>query len=188
MSRLLPALAAGLVMAGCAAPTPASVTERDVSRALADATRISRLPQTRIEDLPRGSATYTGQIGAQVGGDLRGSMLGDMTMVVGFDTNSVRGSVRNINLIDPSGRPDQLLGGTLDINGFEDRGDIRAAATGTITGVAAGGAGFQSDVNLTMQGDVRDDRFRGDTVFGTVTGQGTGDANLGFDGVFFGKR
>jgi len=185
---LFTALAAGLLVAGCVGPTPPTVTDRDNSRALAEAARISRLPQTQINHLPTGTATYNGQIGADLRGDLQGSVLGDMSMVVNFDSGRVGGSIGNLNLIAPSGRPDQALGGNLAISGFEDRGNILAGASGKITGVHSGGSGFASDVNLTLQGGVRDDLRRGDAVFGAVTGQGTGDVNLGFDGVFFGKR
>ncbi|MFN3664343.1 hypothetical protein [Yoonia sp.] len=188
MKRCLPALAACLVVAGCAAPNPPTITSRDNANALTEATRISRLPQTQISDLPTGSVTYNGKVGANVGGDLQGSMLGDMSMNVGFNTNTVRGSVTNLNLINQAGRPDQALGGNLAINGFEDRGNLSAGAGGTITGVAPGGSAFSSDVNLNLQGNLRDDRHRGDAVFGTVAGQALGDVNLGFDGVFFGKR
>ena len=186
--RLLTALAAGALLAGCGGPTPSTITDRDNSLALAEAARISRLPQTRISDLPTGIATYNGKVGADLRGDLQGSLLGDMRMVVGFNTNSVGGTISNLNLIAPSGRPDQALGGTLAINGFEDRGSMMANAGGRITGVQPGGSPFASDLNLSMQGNVRDDRFRGDTVFGAVTGQGVGDVNIGLDGVFYGKR
>lgn len=188
MTRLIPALAACLIVAGCASPTPPTISNRDINRAFADASRISRLPETRAMDLPFGSATYNGQVGADINGDLQGSMLGDMSMIVGFNTNRVGGSISNINLVDQDGRPDQALGGNLTIGGFEDQGAILAGAAGTITGVEPGGSAFSSDVNLNMQGSVRDDRGRGDAVFGNVNGAAVGDVNLGIDGVFFGNR
>lgn len=188
MKLIFSALAATLMLAACVAPTPPTIGQGDVDRAFREATRISRLPETRTVDLPTGSVTYTGQVGSNVAGDLRGSILGDMAMNVGFSTNRVTGSVSNLNLIDTAGRPDQLLGGRLAIGGFEDQGSILAGAAGEITGVTAGGTAFASDVNLTLQGRVRDDFSRGDAVFGTATGNAVGDVNLFFDGVFFGTR
>jgi hypothetical protein len=43
-----------------------------------------------------------------------------------------------------------------------------------------------ADVFLTLQGDVHDDRGRGDAVFGTAEGEATGDFYMDIDGVFFG--
>lgn len=188
MTPIYPALAACLFLAACNTPSAPTINDRDIARSLNEAARISRLPETRAIDLPFGSATYNGQVGADLRGDLQGNMLGDMSMNVDFLANRVQGSVSNINLIDRDGRPDQALGGDLAITGFEDQGDILAGAAGTITGVQDGGSAFSSDLNLTMQGSVRDDRGRGDAVFGEVTGTGTGDTNLGIDGVFFGRR
>lgn len=188
MKPIFPALAAGIMLSACAAPTPPSIGQGDVDRAFAEAARISSRPDTRLSDLPTGSATYNGQVGADVAGDLRGSILGDMAMTVGFGANRITGSVTNINLIDTAGRPDQLLDGSLAISGFEDQGNILAGAAGNIAGVAPGGTAFTSDVNLTMKGNVRDDFGRGDAVFGTATGNGVGDVDLLFDGVFFGTR
>ena len=183
MRRSLSAVAAFLIMAGCMGPTPPSITDQDISRALNEAGRISRLPHTRIADLPMGNVTYRGQLGADIGGDLRGSILGDMTMVVGFGTNTVGGTVTNLNLIDTNGRPEQALAGDLAIGGFHRSGAIRAGADGRISG-----AGISSDVRLDLNGSIRDDRGRGDAIFGTVTGQGIGETNLWLDGVFTGRR
>ena len=188
MKPILSAVAAALMLAACASPTPPTIGQGDVDRAFAEAARMSRLPETRIFDLPTGSATYTGQLGADVAGDLQGSILGDMAMTVGFSANRVSGAVTNINLIDTAGQPDQLLDGSLAISGFEDQGDILAGAAGQLAGVEPGGAAFTTDVNLAMQGSVRDDFGRGDAVFGTATGNGSGDVDLSFDGVFFGTR
>jgi hypothetical protein len=188
MKPIFPALAACLTLTACAVATPPTIDDRDVDRAYAEAYRISRLPETGLADLPTGSATYTGQIGADVSGDLSGSMLGDMAMTVGFSTNRVAGSVTNMNLIDSAGRPDQLLGGSLAISGFETQGDILAGASGEINGVEPGGSFFASDVNMTMDGSVRDDFRGGDALFGTALGNAVGDVDLVFDGVFFGTR
>ena len=115
MYRIAPGVIALVTVAACASPNPPTVSTADVQRAYAEANYISGLPFTATDDLPTGSTTYRGQLGADVSGDYRGSMLGDMTMNVDFADNDVRGSVTNINLIDSDGRPDQQLSGSLGI-------------------------------------------------------------------------
>lgn len=188
MKPIILILAACLPLSACAVATPPTIDGRDVNIALAEAAQISRLPETGLANLPTGFVTYTGQLGADVSGDLRGSILGDMSMAVDFRQDRVSGSVSNINLVDTAGRPDQLLDGRLAISGFEDRGNILAGARGDISGVTAEGSRFTSDVDLTLQGSVRDDFRSGDAVFGTAQGDGIGDVDLGFNGVFFGTR
>lgn len=186
MYRIAPGVIALVTLAACASPNPPTVSAADVQRAYAEANYISGLPFTATDDLPTGSTTYRGQLGADVSGDYRGSMLGDMTMNVDFADNDVRGSVTNINLIDSEGRPDQQLSGSLGIDGFESSGRIDAFASGSLTAVDDGGFLQDSDVLLTLDGDVYDDIGRGDAVFGSATGSGTGDLEMSIDGVFFG--
>lgn len=187
MKRALPSLTLLALAAACASPNPPTVSATDVDRAFAEARYISTLPFTATDDLPTGSTTYRGQLGADVSGDLSGSILGDMRMEVDFARNDVGGSVTNINLIDPDGRPDQRLGGSLGIDGVESSGRIDAFASGTLSAVDEGFL-RESDVLLTLDGDVFDDRGRGDAVFGSATGTGRGDLDIGIDGVFFGTR
>ncbi|MDX8354146.1 hypothetical protein [Cognatiyoonia sp. IB215182] len=176
-------------VAGCAAtPTSPTVSESDVDRAMEEAARISLLPETSLAELPTGTVTYDGQIGADVSGDANGSILADMTMVVGFSTNDVDGSVTNINLINPDGSPDQLLEGTLDINGFESNGNLNAEARGEVTGVDVDGFEVDSFMSLDLDGEVRDDVINGDAVYGDVNGTARGDFDLDVDGVFFGTQ
>lgn len=172
--------------AACASPNPPTISTADVDRAYAEARYISGLPFTASGDLPTGSATYRGKLGADVSGDLQGSILGDMAMTVDFARNNVGGSVSNINLIDPDGRPDQRLGGSLGIDGYESSGRIDGFASGNLTAVDDGGFLRDSDILLVLDGDVYDDRSRGDAIFGSATGSGIGDLQLGIDGVFFG--
>lgn len=188
MKHFYPALAACLMLAACSTPSEPTINDRDIARALGEAARISRLPETRSANLPFGSATYKGQVGADLSGDLQGNLLGDMAMVVAFDRNTVQGSISNLNLIDRAGRPEQALDGNLAISGFENQGDILARAEGEVGGVQSGGTPFSTDVNLNMAGTIRDDRGAGDAIFGAVNGTGVGDVNLGIDGVFFGRR
>ncbi|WP_341368331.1 hypothetical protein [Yoonia sp. BS5-3] len=173
-------------LSACATPTPPTVTASDVDDAFDEATRISALPQTAIADLPTGSVTYNGQIGANVSGDAQGSILADMTMIVGFSSNDIDGNVSNINLINPDGTPDQLLTGTLQMSGIESNGDLDATASGTVQGVDNSGFVVNSDMNIVLDGAVYDDTGQGDAVYGSAEGAANGDFLLDIDGVFFG--
>ena len=169
-------------------PNPPTVSARDVDRAFANAARASTLPVTATGDLPTGSVTYDGQIGANVTGDALGSVLADMRMVVDFRDNDIGGGVSNINLIDQDGTPNQRFDGSLTISGFENRGDIDAGARGRIGAVDVNGNDVDADMFLDLEGSVRTDRGRGDTVYGSVIGDATGDFNMDVDGVFYGER
>ena len=89
-------------------------------------------------------------------------------MTVDFARDRVGGSVTNINLVDPDGRPDQRLDGSLGIDGSENSGRIDSFASGTVTAVDDTGFLRDSDILLFLDGDVRD------------------DLSLEIDGVFFG--
>ncbi|MEJ6405139.1 hypothetical protein [Yoonia sp. 2307UL14-13] len=187
MQRSICTLAALAALSACAStPNEPSVSIRDVDRAFAEAERISRLPITPRDDVPTGSVTYDGQVGANIRGDVNGSILGDMTMRVDFTDNDIDGNVRNINLIDPAGVPDQRLDGSLDIAGFENRGDLDAGAQGDLTLVDADGFEQTSEFNLDLEGAVYNDRGIGDAVYGTVDGSASGDFDVDVDGRFFG--
>lgn len=176
------------ILAACQTANPPSVSARDVDRAFAEARAASALPFTPVSQLPTGSVTYDGKIGADLDGDSLGSMLADMTMRVDFQDNRIGGNVRNINLIDQDGTPNQRFDGTLEIAGFENNGDLDAGASGRISGVSSGGSRIDADMNLDLDGTVRTDRYHGDTVYGGVTGDARGDFNLDVDGVFYGDR
>ena len=167
------------------APT---VTRGDVTEALAEAQFVSNAPVTSAAQLPTGSTTYTGKLGAQVSGDANGSILGDMTMRVGFATNSVGGDISNINLIDPDGTPNQRFDGQLLIDGVESTGKIDAFASGDLTGVDVNGNILDTQMLLILEGEVRNDFGTGDAVFGTATGQAEGDFFMDVDGVFYGHN
>lgn len=186
--RFLSGLIGLAVLAGCETPNDPTVSARDVDRAFAEAQAISARPLTSIQNLPTGSATYVGQLGADVAGDANGSILGDMTMNVGFATNSLGGSVTNINLIDADGTPNQRFDGRLQIDGVETAGALDGFAFGGITGVNNDGQSVTSQVLLTLNGNVHDDFGRGDAVFGSAEGTAEGDFFMAIDGVFFGTR
>lgn len=188
LTRLSPALIGLAALSACVAANDPTVSAQDVDRAFARAEAISALPQTTVYNLPTGSATYIGQLGANVRGDATGSILGDMTMNVGFASNSLGGSISNINLIDADGTPNQRFDGRLQIDGVEDAGRLDGFAFGGITGVDNEGDEVASQVVLTLDGSVRDDFGSGDAVFGVAEGTAEGDFFLDIDGVFFGTR
>ena len=180
---------AALAMASaCATPNPPSITAADVDRAYAEAARISALPVTPLANVPTGTVTYDGQIGADVRGDAQGSILADMTMIVGFDSNAIAGNVTNINLVDLNGTPNQRFDGSLGIDGIEAGGDLDATATGRITAVDVNGQVVDADMDLDLSGSVVNDQGQGDAIFGSATGTASGDFYLTVDGVFFGTQ
>jgi hypothetical protein len=186
MIRIITCLIAFAAVAACGTPNPPTVSTRQVGRSFEEARAIGGLPFTATQDLPSGSVTYIGKLGADVSGDLDGSIISDMRMNVGFSTNDISGSVTNINLINPDGRPNQLFDGRLIIDGAESEGRINAFASGDITGVNDRGFPMDSNLLLQLQGNVVDDIVRGDAVFGSAKGNGIGDLDIGIDGVFFG--
>lgn len=192
-------LLAALALSACAATsTPVStpqvspfaptVSSGDVTRAFDNAAAASGLPQTTFGNLPTGSATYTGQLGADVSGDATGSILGDLTMNVGFGSNTVRGDIDNINLIDEDGTPNQRLDGRLLIDGVETAGQLDAFASGDLTGVDVNGRELDTQMLLILDGQVRDDVRRGDAVYGVASGSAEGEFDLDVEGVFYGSR
>lgn len=186
MSRITAGLIAIAALSACVSPNEPTVSARDVERAFDEAQEISRAPFTDTADLPVGNVTYQGKLGADVRGDANGSILGDMTMRVDFADNEIDGSVTNINLIDPNGAPNQRFDGQLDIDGVENSGRLDAFASGEISGVDNDGFAVDSQVLLTLDGDVYDDFGTGDAVFGTADGQARGEFNMDIDGVFYG--
>lgn len=187
-SSLLP-IALCTLAACTTSPNPPTVSGADVDRAFDEAERIQDLPRTIATELPTGTVTYDGQIGADVRGDANGDILADMTMTIGFATGSISGNVDNINLIDPDGTPSQRFDGDLNIDGIvNSSGDILADAEGEITGVDVDGFVVESDVQIDLDGTVRNDLINGDAVFGDADGTARGDFDLDIDGVFFGTQ
>ncbi|MCK0096822.1 hypothetical protein MWU60_14680 [Yoonia sp. F2084L] len=189
MNRITVSIISLAALSACmsASENEPSVTASDVDRAFAEAEAISRLPLTSTANLPTGSVTYRGQLGANVSGDANGSILGDMAMRVDFADNDIDGSVTNINLIDPNGEPNQRFDGSLNIDGVESSGRLDAFASGQITGVDNDGVEVDSQMLLTLDGDVHDGLRRGDAVFGSAEGTARGEFNMDVDGVFFGR-
>ena len=175
--------------AACSADeNPPTVTRADVDRAFEEASAAAQLPVTAPSDLPSGAVTYDGIVGASLSGDSLGSMVGDMTMRVDFADSRIAGNVRNINLINQDGSPDQRLDGSLDIAGFESNGALVAGAGGDVSAIGTNGDTLDADMFLDLDGTVRTDRRPGDSVYGNVTGEARGDFNLDIDGVFHGTQ
>ena len=186
MFRTTATLSTLALAAACATPNPPTVSATDVTRAYVQAAEIRDLPFTSTQDLPTGSVNYQGKLGADVSGDANGSILGDLSMDVNFGTNNVTGDVTNINLIDTAGRPDQRFGGQLDIEGAESGGRIDGFAFGDLEAVTSNGSAVETNVLLTLDGDIYSDIGDGDAVFGSARGDAIGEIDFNIDGVFFG--
>ncbi|EBA11923.1 hypothetical protein [Roseobacter sp. CCS2] len=169
-------------------PNAPTVSSADVRDAMNEAAFISNAPQTSFRDLPTGTVTYTGQLGADVRGDVNGSILGDLNMDVGFASNTVRGSVDNINILDANQLADQRLDGRLILDGVETAGQLDAFASGNLSGVNNNGADVDTQMLLILDGQVRNDFGRGDAVYGAASGQAEGDLDFDVEGVFYGSR
>ncbi len=179
--------AAALALSACASPTPPTITAADVTRINAEADRFAVLPDTAMADLPSTSVSYVGHAGGRVSGDADGAFIGDMTMNVDFATNTIGGTIDNINLIDDDDVPEQLLGGDLTISGTEVDGLISANATGRLSAVGEESVRGSADVTLGLLGDVVTDTQAGDSVYGAVSGSGSGDFDISIrGGEFFG--
>lgn len=181
---VLPFVALGL--AACEA-TPPTITTDDIADFNESAEAALDLPQTPVTSLPGGTVTYTGQFGsdATVEGIDTFSMLGDMRMNVRFASQDVDGRIDNVNLIR-DGAPQQLMGGSLAIDGSAINGNIDATAEGDLTREAAGKIEFAS-TELRLDGIVQTGLTPGDVVSGTVDGGGSGQFTFTLqDGTFYG--
>lgn len=184
LALILPLLA--LPLAACE-ETPPSIDTDDIADFKTRSEAAQPLPVTAIADLPSGTVTYFGEFGSNA--DVEGvgdAIIGQMDMTVQFATQDVGGRLYNINLIE-GGEPQQRMTGELELDGTAVNGVIDADATGTITRVDVGKTDF-ADVDLQLNGSVRDDVFVGDAVAGSVTGSGDGsfDFTLDGSGTFYG--
>lgn len=149
-----------LTLSACAAATPPSITEADVTAAQAEEARISALPVATADQLPSAQATYEGQLGGDVtiDGDDGYAILGDISLTANFaGLAALTGTVDNINLIE-DGTPTQLLGGELSVSGTNTATTFSATATGTLDAVGED-LPFrgEADVQLSIAGDYRVD-------------------------------
>jgi hypothetical protein len=80
------------------------------------------------------------------------------------------------------------MGGELDLSGNANDGIINASADGLLTRVDANKTDY-ANTTLLLDGSVRNDRFVGDAIAGTVTGSGRGsfDFDLDGNGTFYGS-
>lgn len=189
--------AALVTLAACDTPVGPVYDARDVRDTRLEANSLNSLNQTSVFDLPTtGSARYDGMLTAQIGGDYRGDMVGDMRMDVGFGLrNDVSGSVTNINLVDVRNLttgpdlPDQVLQGeALRIDGNRFGSRVDATAEGRVRAVTTTNVQQRFDVDLNLAGALRDDRAIADTVSGRFDGEGVndrGDRMTFVNGLFY---
>lgn len=155
---------------------PATFSRADVAAFDADVSRLAAAPRTPVTLLPTGTVTYTGQIGSNMtlDGQSGYGLLGDMQMAVGFGgSRQIDGAVTDINLLQ-NGTPIQEFGGSLDIDGDQASGKLRADADGILSLRDQFGTLSRTNMALQLDGVVVDDVFRGDAVEGAVTGFGDG--------------
>lgn len=182
------AISASMALGACASPKPPTMTAQDLTDSQSTFTTLNGLGATPTADMPSGSATFNGKFGGEVTGDSDGSILGDLTLNTNFDTSAVTGSVTNINAFDDNGDPDQLLSGSLDVNGNISGNGMTATAQGTLTGVDSGFAG-DTNANVTMNGTFRNNTATADTVTGTAVGCASGDFDICMNnGQFYAER
>ena len=175
-----------LFLAACE-ETPPSIGVNDIADFNAQSAAAQALPVTAVADLPSGTVSYFGEFGSDA--DVEGvgdAILGEMRMDVDFADQDIGGRLYNINLIE-GGQPQQRMSGELALDGTAINGVIDAEATGTITRVDVGKTDF-ADVELQLDGSVRNDVFVGDAVAGSVTGSGDGSFDFVLDGngTFYG--
>lgn len=174
---------AALTLAACEA-TPPSLTTDDILAFEKEIDSASALPVTAINDLPGGTVTYSGEFGSNAfveGASANDSIIGQMEMTVQFANQNIEGQLYDINLI-ADGRPQQVMGGTLDIDGRAVNGTIDAVATGTLTRVEANKEDF-AFTELYLDGNVQTGLTNADAVFGSVTGGGDGSFDFELDGT-----
>lgn len=170
-------------IAGCDSPTPPSITAAEFQAAETEFNRINNL--STAGTLPTGTVTYKGYYGGRVTGDEFGTVLGDMEMIVDFGTHQIGGSVSNINFVDDTDTPTQLLGGSLTISGTQSNGNLSGTATGTLSAVGEESVRGSASVSSSFSGTVRDDKGVGDAIAGTATGSASGDFDLSFGSAGF---
>ena len=181
-----------VILAGCAEPTPPSITVDDIAAAEAEFNRVSALPVIALADRPTSTVSYSGKLSGPVivDGESGYAIQGDLAMNVNFGLSSaVSGSLGNINLID-NGIPDQRLGGNLTLLGSTSGTTVSSTITGQIDAVGED-VPFRgtSDVRLNLSGDVRQDAGTATAIVGSWTGGSvspdTDDFDISGTGGFF---
>lgn len=181
---IIPVIALTTLVA-CGDPKPLSSDRADFDEAELDNDVAFLLDPTPVEDIPNGSATYEGQFtsDATINQDTGYLLVGDVELTADFGASravDLEGEIDNINLIDrfDSDRQNsQELRGSLDIDGVTRLGEVNGNATGELTAVL-NNDGFlrTSDVDLDLDGRVVGND--GQTIFGTIDGEGRGGFDL----------
>lgn len=136
---------------------------------------------------PFGTSTYVGHLqtgNVSIDGQSGYGMVGDARIAVAFGggSNSVTGTISNINLLEGS-TPTELLTGQLNVNGsINTSQDFAADAAGTLGGVWGGDTRGDVNMNIDMDGSTRivfgdtflTNRNLGAIVAPNISGSGTG--------------
>ena len=181
MHRIIALIIGPATVSACTIVAP-SPPEVDVGAFNAETVRVNDLPATAAQDLPTGQVTYDGQFGSNVflNGEDGHALIGDMEMSIAFDDNTIDGTLNNVVLLS-EGADNQVVTGSLDINGLETGGAIAATASGTLD-FDDGFGSETSNMDLFLNGDVLNDIFAGDAVGGELTGAGSGSVDVLLDG------
>lgn len=179
MLRYIFIVSATAALSACSSPTPSPYTEADFEAAQAEAARIASSPLTAVADIPTtGTADYSGQLGAEVNGDIYGAILGNLDVTANFATGDIDGTVSSIGFDDWDGDADQLLDGSLVVSGSITDSTLLAGATGSLGAVDEDGFSGSSTVMLYLDGDFHSDSAAADSIYGTVGGSGSGDYDV----------
>ena len=167
-----------LALTACATAEAPTMTADEVFAEQVEIARLNEVSVTALGDMPTsGSASFTGTAdGTFTPGSAVDGFIADVTVTANFSDNTIDGSVTNMNAIE-AGLPDQLVRGTLDIDGTIDGNAVSGMATGTITAVDDGFRG-SADANFAFDGSFRDDAGTADAIAGSVTGRADGDFSV----------
>ncbi len=167
-----------VALTACASAEPPTITSEEVFAERVEIARMNALSLTAPGDMPtRDSATFTGTAdGIFTPNSAVDGFMADVTVTANFNDNTIDGSVTNMNAIE-DGFPDQLVQGTLDIDGDIVGNAVSGTATGTITAVHEGFSG-SADANFVFDGNFRNDTGTADAIAGTVRGRADGDFSV----------
>lgn len=178
LPRSFAALAALATLGACSTPLPPTITAAEFgTEQVAMGTYSSNSP-TLIGEMPTtGTVNYTGRISSA---DYVGTgVSGIISMDVDFDASGMTGTISEVNYVE-NGQPDQTLGGTLALSGSVSGSGMSGTGSGQLSGVESGFTG-RTNVNLTLDGQFRDDAGTADLITGTVDGTGRGDFDFDVD-------
>lgn len=188
-NRILLSALGALIVSGCATAEPPTITAQEALNEELAFAATEALSATDPGAMPTsGTASYTGTAqGTFTPDSAVDGFIADFAMTADFGGNTIDGTVSNMNSIE-NGNPDQLVGGTLDIDGSISGNAVSGMASGVITAVEDGFRG-SADANFAFDGTFRNDTGVADAVSGTVTGRADGDFSVVIqEGTFYGTK